>query len=54
MVIAPALVGLLSPLVGSVGNAVALLALVSFLCIPVVIFLLPETKRQVLEEIVAG
>ncbi len=54
MVIAPALVGLLSPLLGSVGNAVALLALVSFLCIPVVIFLLPETKRQVLEEIIVG
>jgi MFS family permease len=54
MVLAPALVGLLSPLVGSVGNAVALLALVSFLCLPVVIFLLPETKRQVLEEIVVG
>ena len=54
MVLAPALVGLLSPLLGSVGDTVALLALVSFLCIPAVIFLLPETKQQVLEEIVAG
>lgn len=54
MVLAPALVGLLSPLLGSVGDTVALLALVSFLCIPAVIFLLPETKQQVLEEIVVG
>jgi len=51
MVLAPALVGILSKSLGSVGDAVTLIALVSFLCIPVVAFLLPETKRQVLEDI---
>lgn len=54
MVLAPALVGILSKSLGSAGDAVTLIALVSFLCIPVVVFLLPETKRQVLEDIAVG
>ena len=51
MVLAPALVGILSKTLGSVGDAVALLALANFLYLPVVFFLLSETKRQVLEDI---
>src|SRR5215813_9753975 len=51
MVLAPALVGILSKTLGSVGDAVALLALANFLYLPMVFFLLSETKRQVLEDI---
>ena len=53
MVIAPALVGLLSKSLGSVGDAVALLALFNFICIPFLLLLLSETKGKVLEEISA-
>ena len=53
MVIAPALVGVLSKTLGSVGNAVSVLALFNFVCIPFLLFLLSETKGKVLEEISA-
>jgi putative MFS transporter len=53
MVIAPALVGILSKSMGSVGNAVAVLAVFNFLCLPIILFSLRETKGQVLEDISA-
>jgi putative MFS transporter len=51
IVIAPALVGTLSTWLGSVGEAVALMAGVAFLCVPAVLFLISETSGQTLEEI---
>lgn len=53
MVIAPALVGVLSKSMGSVGNAVAVLALFNFLCLPIILLSLRETKGQILEDITA-
>lgn len=52
MVLAPALVGMLSTWLGSVGHAVALLALMNFLCLPIILWLLTETRGKALEEIV--
>jgi len=51
MVLAPALVGVLSPSLGSVGVAVATLAPGVWLCIPLVWLFLPETRKKTLEEI---
>ncbi|MGE0684155.1 MAG: MFS transporter [Candidatus Binatia bacterium] len=51
MVLAPALVGVLSTWLGSVGTAVAVLASLNFLCVPVILWLLAETKGKQLEEI---
>jgi putative MFS transporter len=51
MVLAPALVGVLSTWVGSVGTAVAMMASLNFLCVPVILWLLTETKGKQLEEI---
>lgn len=51
MVLAPALVGVLSTRLGSVGTAVAVLASLNFLCVPVILWLLAETKGKQLEEI---
>lgn len=51
IVLAPALVGLLSTWLGSVGTAVAILAALNFLCVAVILWLLPETKGKSLEEI---
>ena len=51
MVLAPALVGIVSTWLGSVGKAVALLALLNFACIPVILWLVKETKGKSLEEI---
>jgi MFS family permease len=51
IVIAPALVGALSGWLGSVGEAVAVTAAVTFLCLPAVLFLISETSGQTLEEI---
>jgi putative MFS transporter len=51
MVLAPALVGVLSQWFGSTGTAVAVLASLNFLCVPVILWLLTETKGKQLEEI---
>lgn len=51
MVLAPALVGMLSAWLGSVGTAVAALATLNFLCVPVILWSLTETKGKPLEEI---
>jgi putative MFS transporter len=51
MVLAPALIGVLSTWLGSVGMAVAVLASLNFLCVPVILWLLAETKGKQLEEI---
>ena len=49
MVLAPALVGVISQKVGSVGIAVALLSLLNFLFLPVILLTLTENKGQTLE-----
>lgn len=51
MALAPALVGSLSVYTGSVGQAVAYLSLVPFICLPVILFVVSETKGRELEEI---
>jgi hypothetical protein len=43
--------GLASGFAGSVGNAVALLALTPVLAIPIVLGFVPETRGRALEEI---
>jgi putative MFS transporter len=53
MVIGPALVGVLSKNLGSVGDAVAVLAVFNFLLLPIILFFLRETRGQVLEDISA-
>ncbi len=52
MALAPAIVGGLSALLGSVGQAVAIVAAVTFVCIPIVLLLVPEMKGKELEDIV--
>lgn len=52
MVLAPALVGILSSRLGSVGEAVSLVSLGLFLPILVTFFWMPETRGRMLEEIV--
>ncbi len=51
MVLAPSMIGVLSVWLGSVGQAVAVVALVPLFCIPVILLLLKETKGKTLEEI---
>ncbi|MGE0827115.1 MAG: MFS transporter [Candidatus Binatia bacterium] len=51
MVLSPALVGQLSIWLGSVGEAVAWLAVLNFFCVPVILWSLSETRGQTLEEI---
>jgi len=53
MVIGPALVGILSKSLGSVGDAVTVLALFNFVLLPIILFYMRETKGQVLENILA-
>ena len=53
MVIGPALVGILSKSLGSVGDAVSVLALFNFVLLPIILFYMRETKGQVLENISA-
>ncbi|MDD3797617.1 MAG: MFS transporter [Novosphingobium sp.] len=49
MVIAPAIVGSLSGKLGGIGPAASLLAVVAWLAIPVVLFMVPETRGQSLD-----
>jgi MFS family permease len=51
MALAPALVGALSAVLGSVGEAVALVTLVPFACLPIILLVVQETKGKELEEI---
>lgn len=51
MALAPAIVGGLSAILGSVGQAVAVVALVPFLCLPVILLVVSETRGKELEEI---
>ncbi len=51
MALAPAIVGSLSAVLGSVGQAVALVALVPFACIPIILLMVSETKGKELEDI---
>ncbi|HEX4889803.1 MAG TPA: MFS transporter [Alphaproteobacteria bacterium] len=51
MVLAPPAVGVLSVWLGSVGTAVAVLAVAPFLAIPVILLLLSEAKGKTLEEV---
>lgn len=51
MALAPAIVGALSGLLGSVGQAVALMSLIPFVCLPIILLTVSETKGQELEHI---
>lgn len=51
MAIAPAVVGALSAWLGSVGQAVALVALVPLLCMPVILYAVSESRGQELERL---
>lgn len=51
MALAPAVVGGLSAVLGSVGQAVAVVVLVPFVCLPVILLVVSETKGKELEEI---
>lgn len=51
MVLAPGIVGVLSTWLGSVGQAVAVIALIPFLCIPLILSVLKESRGKTLEEI---
>lgn len=51
MVLAPAVVGALSAWLGSVGQAVAMVAIIPFLCLPIILILVTETRGKRLEEI---
>lgn len=51
MALAPAIVGALSAVLGSVGEAVALVVLVPFVCLPIILLVVSETKGKELEEI---
>lgn len=51
-VLSPSLVGLLSNRLGSVGDAVGVVVWGNvFICVPILLLLLPETKGKALEEI---
>ena len=54
MVLAPTAIGALSAWLGSVGEAVAVVALIPFCCIPFILLLVPETSGKSLEEITEG
>jgi putative MFS transporter len=51
MVLAPSTVGALSAWFGSVGQAVAGVAVITFLCLPVILTLVGENRGKSLEEI---
>jgi MFS family permease len=51
MALAPAIVGALSATLGSVGQAVALVSLIPFVCLPIILLTVSETKGQELEQI---
>ena len=51
MALAPAVVGALSAWLGSVGQAVSLVALVPLACLPVILFALRESRGQELERL---
>jgi len=51
MALAPAIVGGLSVALGSVGQAVAMVVLVPFVCLPIIWLVVSETKGKELEEI---
>ncbi|NNL84043.1 MAG: MFS transporter [Myxococcales bacterium] len=51
MALAPAIVGVLSTRLGSVGDAVAWVSLLPLLCLPVILLLVAETRGKELEEI---
>ncbi|MGI9334764.1 MAG: MFS transporter [Gammaproteobacteria bacterium] len=51
MALAPAIVGGLSAALGSVGQAVAVMTLVPFVCLPIIWLVVSETKGKELEEI---
>ena len=53
MALAPAVVGVLSVTVGSVGQAVAYVALIPLLCLPVILMVVGENRGQELESIQA-
>jgi putative MFS transporter len=51
MALAPALVGMLSAWLGSVGQAVAVVALVPLVCLPIILFAVSESRGQELERL---
>jgi MFS family permease len=51
MALAPAVVGALSAVLGSIGEAVALISLIPFVCLPIIWLTVRETKGQELEDI---
>lgn len=51
MVLAPIVVGALSAVLGSVGQAVAIVSLLPFVCLPIILLFVAETKGQELEHI---
>jgi len=53
MALAPAIVGVLSAWLGSVGQAVAMVSLIPFVCLPIILLTVSETKGQELEDIQA-
>ncbi len=53
MALAPAVVGVVSAMLGSVGDAVAIISLIPFVCLPIILLTVEETKGQELEDIQA-
>mgnify|MGYP001193433984 CR=1 FL=1 len=51
MALAPAVVGVVSATLGSVGDAVAIISLIPFVCLLIIFLTVEETKRQELEDI---
>jgi len=51
MALAPAIVGGLSATLGSIGQAVAVVSLIPFVCLPIILLTVSETKGQELEAI---
>ncbi len=51
MALAPAAVGILSAWLGSVGQAVAVVALVPLVCLPIILFAVSESRGQELERL---
>lgn len=51
MALAPAIVGALSAALGSIGQAVAVVSLIPFVCLPIILLTVSETKGQELETI---
>ena len=51
MALAPAIVGSVSVLTGSIGSAVAYVSLLPFFCLPIILLVVSETKGKELEDI---